>query len=79
METGPLRDLIVHVVGCPDWAALYRKDPAAALEPAEEYDRWAREDQRREKQADLDRRVADTLDRRASMLQRFRTADILED
>lgn len=69
----------MHVVACPDWASLYRKDPAAALEPAEEYDRWVREDQQREKQADLDRRVADTLDRRASMLGRFRTVDILED
>lgn len=78
-ETGSLKNLVVHVVACPDWAELYRKDPAAALGPAEEYDRWLREDRDREKQADLEGRIADTLDRRAAMLRRFRTVDILED
>jgi hypothetical protein len=69
----------VHILSCPDWSALYRKDPAAVLGPEQEYERWLRDDAQEEKAADLAGRVADTLDRRAAMHDRFRTVDILED
>jgi hypothetical protein len=64
---------------CPKWAALYRSDPAAALMPAEEHARWAREERDGEHQADLQRRVSDTQDRRAASVARFKVKDPLED
>ena len=42
-RTGPHKAVLVHVLQpCPDWVALYRRDPAAALDPGTEYERWQR-------------------------------------
>jgi hypothetical protein len=68
-----------HVMSCAEWAALYRADPDAALAPAQEQERWAREERAGEHRADLDRRVADTQGRRAASVARFSKADPLED
>ena len=78
-ETGELRKIDHHVLTCAKWAALYRADPAAALMPAQEHERWAREERPGEHQADLARRVSDTQARRRASVARFRTADPLED
>lgn len=78
-ESGPLRAIEYHVMKCEKWAALYRADPAAALAPAQEQERWAREERAAEHKADLDRRVADTQGRRAASVARFKTTDPLED
>lgn len=68
-----------HVLCCEKWAALYRSDPAAALSPAEEYDRWRREDRSGERAADLQRRVVDTQAERAASVARFASVDPLGD
>jgi hypothetical protein len=78
-ETGPLKAVVLHVLTCQDWARLYRDDPGRALMPAEEYARWYAEDRAGEKSADLQRRVDDTVQRRAAMSARFTARDPLED
>lgn len=78
-ETGELKRIVAHVMTCAKWALLYRSDPAAALPPAQEYERWAAEERPAEQRADLDRRVADTQGRRAASVARFTKADPLED
>lgn len=78
-ETGELKTIVHHVLTCAKWAAVYRADPDAALSPAQEYERWAREERGSERQADLDRRVADTQLRRRQSVDRFRKPDPLED
>jgi hypothetical protein len=78
-ESGELKTIEHHVLTCLKWAALYRSDPDAALPPAAEQDRWVREDRGSERAADLAARVADTQDRRARSVARFRKADPLED
>jgi hypothetical protein len=35
-----------HVESCPEFAALFRRDPEAALDPEAEYLRWGAEDAR---------------------------------
>jgi hypothetical protein len=67
------------VLSCPDWAALYRSKPEAALGPAEEYARWCREERAGEHQEDLQRRIADTQGQRAASVARFKVRDPLED
>jgi hypothetical protein len=64
---------------CEKWAALYRENPAAALAPAQEHERWAREERPAEQTADLSRRVSDTQVRRAASVARFTVKDPLED
>lgn len=78
-QTGELKDIAWHVTTCPEWAALYRKDPLAALGPAEEYARWKAEEAAAEHAEDLERRVADTVSRRERSVARFRRPDPLED
>lgn len=78
-ETGELKAIAWHVTGCEAWAALYRKDPSAALGPAEEYARWKREEAPAEHAEDLQRRVTDTVSRRDRSVARFRRPDPLED
>jgi hypothetical protein len=78
-ETGPLKAVEHHVLTCAKWAALYRADPAAVLAPAQEHERWAREERPAEHRADLDRRVSDTQARRRASVARFATVDPLED
>jgi hypothetical protein len=78
-ESGELKKIELHVMTCAKWAALYRSDPAATLMPAQEHDRWVREERAGEHKADLDRRVADTQGRRAASVARFKVTDPLED
>lgn len=78
-ESGALKRVEQHVMTCEKWAALYRADPAAALTPAQEQERWAREERAGEHKADLDRRVSDTQGRRAASVARFKVKDPLED
>lgn len=77
LETGPVRAVAWHVVQCAAWAALYRKDPVLALDPAAEYARWAAQDRAREHAADLAGRVDDTVRRREESAARFRRRDLL--
>jgi hypothetical protein len=78
-ECGELKRVTLHVMTCARWAALYRGNPAAALGPAEELERWTREDRGGERAADLARRVSDTQGRRAASVARFTVRDPLED
>jgi len=78
-QTGPEKQVDWHVLTCPDYAELYRRDPAAALAPGPEYVRWREQDKAAEHAADLARRVADTVDQRRGSVSRFRPADPLED
>lgn len=78
-EAGELKAVAHHVLTCAKWAALYRADPAAALAPAQEHERWVRDERAGEHKADLDRRVADTQGRRAASVARFKVEDPLED
>jgi hypothetical protein len=78
-ETGPLKQVEWHVLACPEWGALYRGNPAAALMPREEYARWHRDERPAERAADLQRRISDTQDRRAASVARFAKRDPLED
>ena len=74
---GPLRDIERHITVCAKWAAAYRADPAAVLDPGPAWARWAAEERPALKAADLARRMADTAERRAAMADRFRGEDIL--
>ncbi len=78
-ETGELKRIVCHVLTCPKWALLYRQDPAAALAPAQEHERWVRDERPAEHAADLRRRIADTQGRRAASVARFKKPDPLED
>jgi hypothetical protein len=78
-QAGPLKKIGAHVITCAAWAALYREDPAAALAPAEEYERWRAQDRAAEHQADLARRVSDTQANRAASVALFQVRDSLED
>jgi hypothetical protein len=78
-ETGPERAVAGHAVRCPEFAALHRLDPARALPPAAEHQRWLAEERPGQKAAQHDAKVADTESRRAQMAERFRTRDFLED
>lgn len=78
-ETGPRKRVDGHVLGCRDYADLYRERPERALTPAEEYRRWRRDEHAAEHAADLAGRVADTQERRARSVSRFEVPDFLED
>jgi hypothetical protein len=77
--TGELKTVGVHVIKCAKWAELYRKDPAAALSPKDEYERWRDSERAAEHRADLEDRIADTQRRRAASVARFQVLDPLED
>jgi hypothetical protein len=78
--TGPYRDIRSHTISCPEFAALVRFDPGAALEPAQEYARYVASGAQAEAKAESRAaQVADTDARRAAMAERFRTRDPLED
>jgi hypothetical protein len=78
-ETGELKAVSWHVTACPKWAALYRADPAAALGPAQEFDRWADQERPGARADDLAGRVSDTQKMRRASIARFKVADPLED
>jgi hypothetical protein len=78
-RSGELKSIRWHVVICPEWARLYRDDPAAALDPEAEFERWRRADRPAERDADLQVRIADTEARRERSVARFRRTDPLED
>lgn len=77
--TGERKRVDGHVLGCEDYADLYRSHPERALAPAEEYLRWRRDEYAAEHAADLAGRVADTQDRRRRSVSRFEVPDLLED
>jgi hypothetical protein len=78
-KTGPAREIAIHMITCPEFARLVQKNPERALPPEQEYARWRREDRDDEREGARSVKVADTDARRASMADRFRTRDILED
>ena len=77
--TGDLKKVAWHVLGCADFARLYREHRERALPPALEHARWRREEGADARAADLAGRVADTLSARAASVARFTVADPLED
>lgn len=76
-DRGPVKVMDWHVSWCPKWAALYRKDPSAVLDAAQEYVRWVAEDRNREHAADLQERTDDTVARRLESERRFQVPDLL--
>jgi hypothetical protein len=76
-ERGAVKAVDWHISQCSRWAELYRKDPAAVLDAAQEYVRWAAEDRDREHAADLQARTDDTVARRQESEQRFQLPDLL--
>lgn len=62
-----------HIIGCPDWKALYLRDPARALEPEAEYRRWQDEDVDAEREDRKAQASAEAAQQRAAMADRFRT------
>lgn len=77
-QTGPAKVIRAHAVRCKKFASLFRADPARALEPEPEYERWRAEDAGAEKDAARQSQVGRTDDARAAMAERFRTKDPLE-
>jgi len=72
-----------HVASCPDYVRLYRSDPAAALDPGPEFERWEKFEQEQEKAAAREDRIGKLIDGNERKLQaareRWRTPkDILE-
>ena len=78
-ETGDLLAIREHILSCAKWAALYRSDPVCALSAEDEHARWVREDRDTEREARRAQAMADTDDRKAKSVQRFKVADPLED
>jgi hypothetical protein len=78
LETGVLREVVMHFAQCDDWGLLYQagKNP---LEPAAEYARWLEQDRDAEHAADLAFRVDDTVARRTASADRFTEPDLLGD
>lgn len=68
-----------HCGTCPEFAALYRRDPAGITTVEEEYENWAVHRRDAEKAAALAARVAGADARQARAADRFRTTDLLED
>ena len=77
--TGQPGRVRAHAVACSRFAELYRSDPAAALDPEEEYRRWQADGRGAERAARYDEQVADTDARRAAMASRYVTKDLMED
>ena len=72
-----------HVASCPDYVSLYRRDPAAALDPGPEFERWEKFEQGAEKAAAREDRIGKLIDgnerKLAAARQRWQTPkDILE-
>jgi hypothetical protein len=78
-ETGSVPRVARHVFRCDKWAALFRHDPALALDPEAEYQRWLAEDKDDEREQRREVVAVQTETRRAAGLTRFRTRDILAD
>lgn len=73
---GKVRD---HQMNCPDFAALYRENPAAIGTVQQEYEKWVAAGRPAAKAAAHARSVAETDARRGAMASRFATKDILDD
>jgi hypothetical protein len=79
-KVAPVPAIRIHVVDCPAWQKLYAADPARALEPVAEYQRWLDEDKDDERDQHRERAVAETAERRAAGTVRFaKPKDILDD
>jgi hypothetical protein len=77
-ETGPVREVIAHIVSCDAFAERYQRGERP-LEPAQEYARWLAEDRDGEHARDLAHRVDDTVRRRDRSADRFAGHDLLGD
>jgi hypothetical protein len=66
-----------HIVGCREWARVYRDSPEIALDASAEYERWQREDKPGERAAAVQARVEATDDARRVMAGRFAKKDPL--
>jgi hypothetical protein len=78
------RDKSVQVIAehtryCPDYHSLFARDPAAAIEPAAEYRRWAAEDRAGERAQHREDVIAEADGRREAQREMLSAPDILED
>lgn len=71
--------IMEHIRYCPDYAALFARDPAAALDPVSEYQRWAAEDRADERAAHREDAIATADVRRDEQRSTLSAPDILED
>lgn len=78
-RTGPAREVTAHLPQCAQWAALYLEDPARALGPEEELERWQREDKAVEHAVLVATLRGASESRRAAQAARFTLADPLEE
>lgn len=68
-----------HTRYCPDYRALYARDPAAALDPEAEYQRWVSEDRGAERAGRREDAVAEADRRRAEQRDLLAVQDPLAD
>jgi hypothetical protein len=79
-KSGPPKKVQAHIMTCPDYAELYRADPARALPPEAEHARWAAQDKEADKAARRAALAEAGAARRADQVGRFaRLPDILDD
>jgi hypothetical protein len=74
-----------HIMSCPQYVALFQKDPARALTPEAEYERWQAEDNNPEareaaREARISVRIAESVVKQGNQHTRWATPpDILDD
>jgi hypothetical protein len=68
-----------HIRYCPDYAALYARNPIAALEPVAEYRRWVAAERAGERAQHREDVIAVAEDRRAAQREMLSAPDILAD
>lgn len=71
--------IVEHIRYCPDYAALYARDPAAALDPVAEYRRWVAEDRADERVQHREDVIAVSEGRRDAQREMLSAPDILGD
>lgn len=78
-ETGKNSSIIEHTRYCPEFIALYRRNPEAALAPEAEFTRWNTEQRADDRAARREAAIDEAGRRRAEQAARWETpADILE-
>lgn len=78
-RSGSVREITRHAAECPGFLALFRADPARALDPASEHARWLAQDKADERTCRRARAVADVKAARAAGAARFVSRDIPDD
>jgi hypothetical protein len=79
------KKVLRHVLTCPDYLSLYKRDPSRALDPEPEYERWQREENSDEARAllreeRLQKRFAALDEKREAQVGRWATPpDPLDD